>query len=122
MARCKLTKNEPTCARGGDPDRGAGLGASESGPAAGGFEESSGWEHGWWNDVDDGVGNGPGWGVGAEFCPVGSVEAEIAGSSGDGPPTFVDEDMMVTAEEDQIVDVGLTAVRPMGEMVDIAPG
>jgi hypothetical protein len=59
--------------------------------------------------------------LGLELCPVRSIETETAGGSADGPPSFVDENMMVTAEEDQIVDLGLTAVRPMGEMVDVEP-
>jgi len=64
---------------------------------------------------------GPGRRVGSELRAVRSVEAKLAGCPGDCPPSFVNEDVVVSAEEDEIVDPGVTSVGPMGEMVDIAP-
>ena len=74
-----------------------------------------------WLGIDPGALVGVGWRVGSEMAAVGPMELEITGSAAEGPSPFMDEDMMMAAEEDQIVDVGLASVCPMLEMVDVAP-
>lgn len=57
----------------------------------------------------------------SELAPVGAVEAQVSRCSLEGPSSFVDEDVMMTAEQDQIVDAGNATVGPMVEVMDIAP-
>jgi hypothetical protein len=50
------------------------------------------------------------------------MEVEVAGVPADGPSGIVHQRVMMTTEEHQIVDAGLTVSPPWNEMVDIAPG
>jgi hypothetical protein len=48
--------------------------------------------------------------VDAELASVGTVEVEMAGGSFDAPASFVDQGVMMPAEEDQIVETGGSAL------------
>jgi hypothetical protein len=49
------------------------------------------------------------------------VEAQMAGRTLDPPSSLVDQDVMMAAEQGQVLDAGLTAFHPEVEMVGIAP-
>ena len=57
-----------------------------------------------WNEV----GTGLGWRFDAELASVGPVEVEMAGVPFDPPASFVDQGVVMAAEEDQIVETGGT--------------
>jgi len=59
--------------------------------------------------------------LGAQFGPIRPEETKFAGPAGESPAGFVDQDVMMPAEQDQIVDAGLPSFGPVDEMVDIAP-
>jgi hypothetical protein len=40
---------------------------------------------------------------------------------GEAPASFMDQDMMMATDQDQVVEAGVATFGPMGEMVDIAP-
>jgi hypothetical protein len=53
---------------------------------------------------------------------VGSVEFEVWSSVvGDGPAVLVEEPVVVSAEEDEIVEVGGASVGPVDDMMDLEP-
>ena len=52
---------------------------------------------------------------------VPSGRRKIACCSHQLPPGLVDQGVVVTAEEYQVVDVGFSAVGPVDDVVDVAP-
>ena len=62
-----------------------------------------------------------GWGLGSELAPVGSVEVEVAWGSFYSPPSFVDQGVVMPAEEDQIFEARKPSFGPWDEMVDVTP-
>ncbi len=85
----------------------------------GGFEVDAGWAF-----RPRGVewgGDRSGWRVGAELASVWAVEVEVTGGSFDSPAAFVDQGVVMPAEESQIAEAGRSTFGPGDEMVDIAP-
>src|SRR5690606_847852 len=68
---------------------------------------------------------GPGF-AGCQFVgsAVGAVDVEFAGGGVevDAPVSFVDFAVVVSAEQEQVVDVGAAAVPPGQEVVGVGPG
>ena len=62
-----------------------------------------------------------GWALGSELASVGSVEVELAWGSFDSPPSFVDQGVVMPAEEDQIFEARKPSFGPWDEMVDVTP-
>ena len=59
--------------------------------------------------------------VDAELASVGTVEVEVTGGSFDAPASLVDQGVVMSAEEDQIVEAGGPTLCPGDEMVNVAP-
>jgi hypothetical protein len=53
--------------------------------------------------------------VGSGGCDGGAVEVEL-------PAVFVDSSVVVSAEEDEVVEVGGAAVDPVRQVVGLGPG
>ena len=69
--------------------------------------------HAWWAFRPGVVVWGGNWSwfrVDAELASVGTVEVEMAEGSFDAPTSFVDQGVMMPAEEDQIVETGGSAL------------
>ena len=53
---------------------------------------------------------------------VGSGDGEVVGFAGEFPSASVGEGVVVAAEEDQVFEVGGSALGPVGDVVGVAPG
>ena len=72
----------------------------------GGFDVDAGWA--FWLGVVVWGRDRSGFWFDAELASVGPVEVELAGGCFDPPASFVDQGVMMAAEEDQIVETGGT--------------
>jgi hypothetical protein len=61
------------------------------------------------------------WRIGSEFAAIGPMAVEVAGRASQRPSPLVDEHMVMSAKENQIVDARLPSVDPVFEMVGVAP-
>ena len=60
-----------------------------------------------------------GWGVGS--ASLGRREDGVGGGAGEGPSVFVDEGVVVSADEDEVVEVGGSVFGSGEEVVGVGP-